>query len=237
MSVDVTEQSVDTTKKVDAKPAILSADLARRIGAEFIGTFVLVFTVVTTVLTQQPLAPLAIGAALMISIYAGGHISGAHFNPAVTIAVWVRGRLPIVEVAPYIVSQFLGAAAAAAVGVYVVNPASNNPGAFTDVRTILSALVAELVFTFVLAYVVLNVATSKDNDGNSFYGLAIGFTVVAGAFAVGGISGGAFNPAVALGVSLADLSAWSNLWVYFVAGPVAGALAGLTFKALNPADK
>lgn len=237
MSVDVTEQSVDTTEKVDAKPAILSPDLARRIGAEFIGTFVLVFTVVATVLTQQPLAPLAIGAALMISIYAGGHISGAHFNPAVTIAVWVRGRLPIAEVAPYIVSQFAGAAAAAAVGVYVVNPAANNPGAFTDVRTTLSALVAELVFTFVLAYVVLNVATSKDNDGNSFYGLAIGFTVVAGAFAVGGISGGAFNPAVALGVSLADLSAWSNIWVYFVAGPVAGALAGLTFKVLNPTDK
>ena len=140
MSVDVTDQSVDTTAKTDAKPAIFSADLARRVGAEFIGTFVLVFTVVATVLTQQPLAPLAIGAALMISIYAGGHISGAHFNPAVTIAVWVRGRLPIAEVAPYILSQFVGAAAAAAVGVYVVNPTANTPGAFTDARTTLSAL-------------------------------------------------------------------------------------------------
>ena len=99
-----------------------------------------------------------------------------------------------------------------------------------------AAFVAELLVTFALAYVVLNVATSRDHPNNSFYGLAIGFTVMAGAISVGGISGGVFNPAVAVGVSTAGLVPWSMLWVYLVANLAAGALAAVTFRALNPAD-
>jgi len=94
-----------------------------------------------------------------------------------------------------------------------------------------------LLFTFALAWVVLNVATSKDHPNNSFYGLAIGFTVMAGAFAVGGISGGAFNPAVAVGGAVMGLFAWSTLWIYLVVELVAGAIAGVVFLAINPGDK
>src|SRR5438270_384059 len=100
-----------------------------------------------------------------------------------------------------------------------------------------AAFVAELLFTFALCYVVLNVATSRDHANNSFYGLAIGFTVMVGAVAVGGISGGAFNPAVTVGADVMGLFAWSTLWLYLVAQVVAGIVAGFAFRALNPADK
>jgi aquaporin Z len=95
----------------------------------------------------------------------------------------------------------------------------------------------ELLITFALAYVVLNVATSRDHPNNGFYGLAIGFTVAAGAFAVGSISGGVFNPAVALGGTAAGIFGASTVWVYLLVELAAGALAGLAFRALNPADK
>ena len=99
------------------------------------------------------------------------------------------------------------------------------------------SLVAEVLFTFALAYVVLNAATAKGTSGNSFYGLAIGMTVMIGAFAVGGISGGAFNPAVAVGISVMGLAAWANIWVYLVANLAGGAVAAVVFKMLNPQDK
>jgi aquaporin Z len=118
----------------------------------------------------------------------------------------------------------------------VVNPAQVTALAPSG-HTLAATAVVELLFTFALCYVVLNVATSRDQVGNSFFGLAIGFTVVAGAFAVGGISGAAFNPAVALGAAAGGLFAWSTLWVYIVVQAVAGAAAGLVFLALNPGDK
>jgi aquaporin Z len=92
------------------------------------------------------------------------------------------------------------------------------------------------LFTFALVYVVLNVATAKGTANNSFYGLAIGFTVLVGAFAVGNISGGAFNPAVAVGISVMGLSAWANLWTFLVANLLGGAVAAAVFKILNPTD-
>jgi aquaporin Z len=101
---------------------------------------------------------------------------------------------------------------------------------------VLPALLAEFLFTFALVYVVLNAATAKGTAGNSFYGLAIGFTVMVGAFSVGNMSGGAFNPAVALGISVMGLSTWSNIWIYLVANFVGGAAAAGVFKAVNPAD-
>jgi len=103
-------------------------------------------------------------------------------------------------------------------------------------RTLVAAFVVELLFTFALCYVVLNVATSKSHPDNSFYGLAIGFMVVAGAFAVGAISGGAFNPAVSLGAAVMGMFAWPTLWVYLVAQALAGMAAGVTFLALNADD-
>jgi aquaporin Z len=207
----------------------------RKYATEFIGTFFLVFTVVATVRGGAALAPLAIGAVLAAMVFAGGHVSGAHYNPAVTVAVWLRGRLGAREVAPYLAAQFLGGLVAALIGRVVVDTTPATAFHVTG-RHLAAAFLAELVVTFALAYVVLNVATSKDHPNNSFYGLAIGFTVMAGAVGVGGVSGGVFNPAVAIGVSTAGLVSWSMLWVYLVANLAAGALAAVAFRALNPND-
>ena len=172
----------------------------RRYVTEFIGTFFLVFAVGCTVLGKVPLAPLAIGVTLMVMIYAGGHISGGHYNPAVTLAVLVRGKISRVDAVGYWVAQVVGGLLAALAARYLVNPAKVTALSPSG-RGVTVALLAEAIFTFALAFVVLNVATSRDHPDNGFYGLAIGFTVVAGAFAVGGLSGGAFNPAVAVATS------------------------------------
>jgi aquaporin Z len=205
----------------------------RKLVVELVGTFFLVLTVVTAVGESAALAAIAIGSALMVMVYAGGHISGGHFNPAVSLAVMVRGRLGVVEMVGYWVAQLIGSTAAALLGIWLVDA----PGATTlSGEQLWQALVVELLFTFALAFVVLNVSTSKDHPHNSFYGLAVGFTVTAGAVAVGPISGAAFNPAVALGTSISELSTWGSLWVYLVACLVGGAIAGLAFKVLNPDD-
>lgn len=208
----------------------------RKYAAEFIGTFFLVLTVGLTVLGKNSMAPIAIGSVLMVMIYAGGHISGAHFNPAVTIAVFTRGRCSFIDAVFYIVAQ-LAAAGVAAAAVFVFYHGGAASPKFETQEAIHRGLLAEFLFTFALAYVVLNVATSKDTAGNSFYGLAIGFTVLVGAISVGSISGGAFNPAVAVGITILSLADIRDLWVYLVAECVAGFVAGGVFCMLNPDDK
>jgi aquaporin Z len=201
---------------------------------ELLGTFFLVFTVGCTVVGNGAgaLAPVAIGTALMVMVFAGGHISGAHYNPAVTLGVWLRGKCEGKDVVGYMASQLAGAVLAALAVRYLKAGAAVAPMSLATGP----ALVAEFLFTFALVFVVLNVATSKGTSGNSFYGLAIGFTVMAGAFAVGNISGGVFNPAVAVGISILGLSAWANLWIYLVAELIAGAVAAWTFKAVSRED-
>ena len=203
---------------------------------EAIGTFFLVFAVVGAVAQGSPLAAFAIGGTLAAAIYAGGHISGAHYNPAVSIAAFVRGRLPAAELPAYIGAQLAGASLASLLGTWVFRTPIGNTTAWSG-RGLVTAIIVEALFTFFLAFVILNVATSQDHPDNSFYGLAIGSVVLVGILLVGPISGAAFNPAVALGVTFAKLSAWGNLWAYFVAQVVGGVLAGLAFKALNPEDK
>ncbi|HEY4301740.1 MAG TPA: aquaporin [Candidatus Didemnitutus sp.] len=207
---------------------------------EFIGTFFLVFTVGMTVIAPgaEKFAPIAIGSALMIMIFAGGHISGGHFNPAVTLGVWLRGKCPAADVVPYMISQ-VAAALVASVAVkalktgFMAKAASLAPAMVPDPGP---ALLAEFLFTFALVWVVLNTATAKGTNGNSFYGQAIGFTVMTGAFAVGGISGGAFNPAVAVGICTMGIVAWSAFWIYLVANFAGGAVAAFTYKAINGLD-
>jgi aquaporin Z len=203
---------------------------------EFIGTFFLVATIGFTVLKPADagaMAPLAIGSALMVMIFAGGHISGAHYNPAVTLAVFLRGKCPRTDVVPYWVAQILAGVVAAAVVLFM----KGNPTVEAATPDIPKALIAEFLYTFALCYVVLNAATAKGTSGNSFYGLAIGFTVLTGAYSVGAISGGAFNPAVAVGITVMGLSAIANIWIFLVANLAAGAAAGFAFRALNPDDK
>jgi aquaporin Z len=202
---------------------------------ELIGTFFLVATIGCTGIAAGPgvIPPLAIGAILMVMIYAGGHVSGAHYNPAVTLGVFMRGRLPASEVAPYMVAQVLGAAVGAFLVLFFKSGAEVTPFH----APLAAGFGAEFVFTFALVYVVLNTATAKATSGNSYFGLAIGFTVLAGAFAVGGVSGGAFNPAVAVGASAMKLLPWSNIWLYLVADLLGGAAAALVFRGVNPADR
>jgi aquaporin Z len=201
--------------------------------AEFIGTFFLVLTIGCTGIGAGAgvIAPLAIGAALMVMVFAGGHISGAHYNPAVTLGVLIRGKLKRVDVVPYWIAQFVAAVIAA----LLVSKCLRAGAPVTAISPKIGpALLAEFLFTFALVYVVLNAATAEGTSGNSFYGLAIGMTVMTGAFAVGDISGGAFNPAVALGITLLGISSWGNIWMYLVADLAAAVVAAVTFQFINP---
>jgi aquaporin Z len=202
---------------------------------EFIGTFFLVATIGFTVIAPGAgdMAPLAIGASLMVMIFAGGHVSGGHYNPAVTLAVYLRGRCPAIDVLPYWLAQLCGAGAAAVLVLFVKDKV-----VVTALEPdVARALIAEFLYTFALCYVVLNVATAKGTSGNPTYGLAIGFTVLAGAYAVGAVSGGAFNPAVAVGITVMGLSRAANIWIFLVAEFIAAAAAALTFRLINPEDR
>ncbi|MGH3769985.1 MAG: MIP/aquaporin family protein [Pseudonocardiaceae bacterium] len=207
----------------------------QRYVTEFIGTFFLVLTVGITALREVPLSPLAIGAVLMVMVYAGGHISGGHYNPAVTLGVFLRGALRAKDVGPYWVAQIAGAVLGSYTALYLVGDSYPQALSFSGGQVTV-ALVAEFLFTFALVWVVLNVATSKDHEVNSFYGLAIGFTVAVGAFAVGAITGGAFNPAVAIGTAVMGLASWSALWIYLVANLLGGAVAAFAFRFCSPKD-
>ena len=208
--------------------------LNRKLAVEFIGMFMFVFTVgmATNKAGAGALAPLAIGSLLMVMVFAGAHISGGHYNPAVSTAVFVRGKMTSNEYRGYMITQFV-AAILAGLTVRVVGGHEANASVAGAGRM----LIAEFLFTFALCWVVLNVATARGTEGNSFYGLAIGFTVVVGAFAVGGISGGAFNPAIALGAMVTGLFKWSNIWIYLIADFLGGAAAAYVFLYLLPAEK
>ena len=205
--------------------------LSRKVAVELIGTFFLMFTVGMAVATTGNLAPLAIGAVLMVMVFAGGHISGGHYNPAVSTAVLIRGKLDAGELGPYIAAQAIAAILAG----LLIRALGYAPDRAIPVAGTGTMLVVEFLFTFALAYVVLNVATAKDTDGNSFYGLAIGATLATGAFAAGSLTGGAFNPAVALGASVLGMFAWSHIWIYLLAELLGGAAAAAVFLFTQPA--
>lgn len=208
----------------------------RRYTTELIGTYFLVLTIGLAVTTMNALAPLAIGGILMVMVYAGGHISGAHFNPAVTLAVLIRGRIGRADAGGYLVAQVLGGLAGALTSRLVLHDTKPVELSLSG-REIWMALVVEALFTFALAYVVLNVATSRSHPDNSFYGLAIGGTVMVGAVTVGGISGAAFNPAVAIGGATIGLLAWSAIWIHLLAQAIGATLAATAFLALSEDDR
>ena len=193
---------------------------------EFVGTFFLVLTIGMTVMNGTPLAPLAIGSVLMAMVYMGGHISGAHYNPAVSLAILIRGKMEARDLLPYVLSQLSGAILASLTVMLIVGD-TFAPAPAQEAGLVV-VLLCEALFTFALSLVILNVATDDATAGNSYYGLAIGFTVMVGAFAVGATSGGVFNPAVGTGPILVNVIAgdgiWDHLWIYW-AGPVLGGVA------------
>ena len=204
----------------------------KKYAVEFIGTFFLMFTVASAVLYggSGVIPAISIGFALMIMVYAGGHISGGHYNPAVTLAAAIRGALCPCQVIPYWISQLLGAAAAA----YLSIAFANNLPEIQFPYSIDQLIAGEFLFTFALCYVVLLVATSKKTEGNSFYGLAIGSTVTVGAFAVGGIlCPAAFNPAVALGLGIFHGACWGMVGIITLVNLAAGILAAFVYKFVN----
>tara|TARA_B100001175_G_C19469854_1_gene621147 strand:- start:1022 stop:1636 length:615 start_codon:yes stop_codon:yes gene_type:complete len=193
---------------------------------EFIGTF---FLVLIIGLSKNPLA---IGFGLTILVYMGAHISGAHYNPAVSLAMLMRKEININDFIKYISSQVLGASLAA----YVVSIMMSNMIVQPDLQEPVAViLIAELLFTYLLVFVILNVATHPNLEGNSFYGFAIGLTVMTGAYCVGPLTGGVFNPAVSIGPSLIDLITGNGisqhfLWYYLTAPVVGSVLAVIHFN-------
>ena len=207
--------------------------LMKKYLVEFIGTFFLVFTVGMSVRSGAALAPIAIGASLMVMIFAGGHVSGAHFNPAVTLAVFIRGKLEAKDFIPYWVAQLAAGLVAALIVTFLF---AGKPAGGPALHGTGPSVIVEFLFTFALAWVVLNTATHKNTAGNSFYGAAIGMTVMTGAVAVGGVSGGAFNPAVGLGVFTMGLESAKQLGVYVVSDLAGAAVAALAFRVVHGRD-
>ena len=202
----------------------------RKYLVEFIGTFFLVLTIVVTVAGGAgAMAPLAIGSILMVMVYAGGHISGAHYNPAVTVGLCLRGACPWSEAPGYIIAQLLGAVIAALAGEYLVG-ALGKTISTPEVFNMGAGTIAEFLGTFALVWVVLQTATTKSTSGNSYYGLAIGFTVMACAYGLGAISGGAFNPAVATGVIASGLAPVGNIGGFLIGQLLAAVAAAFAFK-------
>ena len=206
--------------------------LRAKLITEFIGTFFLTLTICLAVVfgtVDSEFAPFAIASTLMVMIYAGGHVSGAHYNPAVTVAIYLRGSCEKSDIAPYIASQMAAATMAAVIASEVFMPGES--GGEEMVMEAVPALAAELVFTFALAYVILNVATSESTEGNGYYGAAIALVVLAGALTVGSISGASFNPAVSVSLIVAGGLGVAHSWIHFAPQIAGGALAAFVFKA------
>ncbi len=197
---------------------------------EFLGTF---FLVLIIGLSQNPVA---IGLGLAVLVYMGAHISGAHYNPVVSLAMLINDQIELKDFSFYLASQLLGSV----VATYFIMLLGNDFEVISNTNDISSFFVAEILFTFLLVFVILNVALNKKLEGNQFYGLAIGLTVTAGAFAVGNISGAVFNPAVSFGPSLfsfidpqvvgANISSSDFFIYYLISGIIGSVIASYLYK-------
>jgi len=213
--------------------------LPAKLTSEFLGTYMLVLTVGLNVLAQSPAAAFSIAASLMCMIYALGDVSGAHFNPAVTVAILCSGRNKIdaKEAGAYIGAQLVGGILAAFTYALMRHgdTFALSPGAGYNYA---QAAVAEIVFTFVLCFVVLCVATTEKPLKNMF-GLAIGSCVTVGGFAIGGVSGGSLNPAVSVGISASHIlnhGDFYNCILYSIFEVMGGALAAGIFRVTFPTE-
>ncbi len=207
-------------------------ELLKKCLVEFIGTFFLVLTIGCASFpnTDGGFPPMAIGFILMIMVYAGGHISGGHYNPAVSLSAAIRGALPWKDFLPYIITQFIGGVLAALLASYIV---AIPPYASESAYSTIPMIICEFLFTFALCYTVLHTATSEDTKGNSYYGLAIGSVVLVGILATSGTCYGAFNPAVALGLFTMKITKIELILITLLTNFVAGAAAAGVYKITN----
>ena len=208
----------------------MTHSMQQKLTIEFIGTFFLSLTICTAAVygSAGEYAPFGIASTLMVMIYAGGHISGAHYNPAVTVSIYLRGACEKDEVLPYIASQVIGAISAALIVENLLFPDAFSPVA-AELGT--DAVVAELLFTFALAYVILNVATTESTSGNGYYGAAIALVVFAGAITVGSISLASFNPAVTSALIVSGKLGLADSWMHFVPQFIGAVLATYVYKS------
>jgi len=200
----------------------------RSLVAEFVGTFFLMLSICLAVAGGAgAITPFAVGAMLIVLVYSCGHISGAHFNPVVSLVMWKHGRVTRGECAAYMVSQVMATVAAAVVATMLHGRGAVAAMTFPGLGT---ALASEILGTFALLWVILNVAVARATQGNSYFGLAIGLTVAACGSIFGDFSGGVFNPAVAVGGAVFGLFRWSDLWVHVVGAAIGGAAAACAFR-------
>ena len=214
--------------------------LQQKLVAEFIGTLFLTYTICLTAVwgSSGDFHPgFAIAAILMAMIYSLGYISGAHFNPAVTLGVWIRGSCEKAEVLPYIASQSIAGVFGALLSGYTYT-GEHSRGSLETASLLLNSeihevLLAEFLFTFALVYVILNVATSEATSGNQYYGVAIASVVFAGAISVGDVSMASFNPAVTISLITVGKLSIAQSWLHFTPHLIAGVLASLAFNKTN----
>lgn len=207
----------------------------RQVLGEFIGTFFFLLTICLAVSGGLgTMTPVVIGLALMTMIYACGHLSGAHFNPAVSIAMVIRGKLNVGEAVVYAGTQLAAGALAAGVAMAMKGDGLT-PVAIGGAG---AAFAAEMLGTFALVWVVLQVATAKSTQGNPFYGAAIGLVLAVCAFIFGPISKiGAFNPAVVLAGAIFGLIRWADAWIPLLGSVIGASGAAFVFRASNPEDR
>jgi aquaporin Z len=206
--------------------------MQRALVIEAVGTGVLVIIIAMASVNAGVMAPLAIGLGLAALVYMGGPVSGAHYNPAVSLCLAMTRALPMERLGPYAAAQCVGAIVGASVACAMTGEAVV-PAPGVDVAW-WRALITEAVFTFMLCIVIIGAAVAPASKGRGYFGLAIGLTILAAALAGGPISGGVYNPGVALGLAALGLSRGidaSHVWLYLI-GPVIGALAA---TLLSPA--
>jgi aquaporin Z len=211
----------------------------RKLLTEFIGTFFLMLTIAMVVKSGKATGfePIAIGGMIMALIYAGGPVSGAHYNPAVSIAAFIRGIMTINEMVAYIGAQIVAAIFAAVTSSALLQGiATENANLPLEKIDIIPALLAEFFGTFVMVFVILNVATSKRSEGNSYFGLAIAMVVIGIIYAFGPVSGGMFNPAVMAGACVANILEPATSWIYLVGEILGAVIAAIVFRFLNSED-
>ncbi len=207
-----------------------------KLAVEFIGTFFLSLTICLAAAhgLAGELAPFAIASILMVLIYSGAHVSGAHYNPVVTISIWIRGASEKSEVFPYILAQLFGGALAALVTSNLIITGSYHEefplDSFDPTNSQTSAIIiCEMLFTFALVFVILNVATSERNQGNGYFGVAISFVVLAGALTVGSISLASFNPAVTTSLIILGKMSLGDIWLHLTPQLIGGISAAYLF--------